>query len=208
MAHVSAPCEPRGASARGVQVQHAGGARARRALAGGRAGRTGANVPRPERHGVPVQASDTGLRRQASGRAVATAGSQPGTGAGAAPFLHDEAGPLLAVLLHLHLLIVRHDPPVQTATTRDASVRRTASRVRSRSFLRAPAALGEVCEDGTRPRLAGLQACAPCLAAHVASTLCVVRHACQVTVHIPYPPCSAAGWALRRGAVAEMGGQP
>ena len=55
-------------------------------------------------------------------------------GAGAAPFLHDEAGPLLAVLLHLHLLIVRHDPPVQTATTRDASVRRTASQVRSRSF--------------------------------------------------------------------------
>ena len=47
----------------------------------------------------------------------------------AAPFLHDEAGPLLAVLLHVHLLIVRHSPSVETATMRDASVRRTASRV-------------------------------------------------------------------------------
>eukprot|EP00321_Phaeocystis_globosa_P009460 CAMPEP_0118847250 /NCGR_PEP_ID=MMETSP1162-20130426/92868_1 /TAXON_ID=33656 /ORGANISM="Phaeocystis Sp, Strain CCMP2710" /LENGTH=227 /DNA_ID=CAMNT_0006779441 /DNA_START=430 /DNA_END=1110 /DNA_ORIENTATION=+ len=88
-----------------------------------------------------------------------------------------------------NLLVVRHDPQVQTATTRDASVRRTASRVRSRSSAPAPAALGEVCEDGTRPRLAGLPACAPCLAAHVASTLYVVRHACQLTVRIPYPPC-------------------
>ena len=49
------------------------------------------------------------LRRKASGRAAAVTRSQRGQAFGsAAPFLHDEAGPLLAVLLHVHLLIVRH----------------------------------------------------------------------------------------------------
>ena len=76
--HASRAAPQRGACQ--VRGMRAVGARARRARAGGRAGRTGANVPRPKRHGVPVQASDTGLRREASGRAVATAGSQAGTG--------------------------------------------------------------------------------------------------------------------------------
>ena len=204
MAHVSAPCEPRGASARGVPgARHACSGRESTAGAGGRAGgahRCKCPKTKTSRRSCPGErhrAQTPSLRPGCSHRREPTR-----HGARAAPFLHDEAGPLLAVLLHLHLLIVRHDPPVQTATTRDASVRRTASRVRSRSFCARSCGRG-VCEDGTRPRLAGLPACAPCLAADVASTLCVVRHACQLTVHIPYPPCSAAGWALRRGAVAD-----
>ena len=186
MAHVSAPCEPRGASARGVPgARHACRGRESTTGAGGRAGgahRCKCPKTKTSRRSCPGErhrAQTPSLRPGCSHRREPTR-----HGAGAAPFLHDEAGPLLAVLLHLHLLIVRHDPPVQTATTRDASVRRTASRVRSRSFCaRARSCARGVCEDGTRPRLAGLPACAPCLAAHVASTLYVVRHACQLTVH-------------------------
>ena len=128
--------ESRGASTRGVpgaqrrcrwardhSWQQAGG------LAGWRAGgRTGANVPRPKRHGVPVQASHTRSDAEPQAGLLPPQGANAArAGGSAAPFLHDEAGPLLAVLLHVHLLIVCHSPSVETATMRDVSVRRTAS---------------------------------------------------------------------------------
>ena len=154
MAHVSAPCEPRGASARGVPgARHACSGRESTAGAGGRAGgahRCKCPKTKTSRRSCPGErhrAQTPSLRPGCSHRREPTR-----HGAGAAPFLHDEAGPLLAVLLHLHLLIVRHDPPVQTATTRDASVRRTASRVRSRSFCARAAAVGEVCVRMARGR--------------------------------------------------------
>ena len=136
MAHVSAAFASRAAPQRGVcrvRVRSAGAVGTRPRRAGERAGRRAHRCKCPKtktsRRSCPGERH--ALRRQASGRAAAaTTRSQRSTGGGAAaPFLHDEAGPLLAVLLHVHLLIVRHSPSVETATMRDASVRRTASRV-------------------------------------------------------------------------------
>ena len=215
MAHVSAAS--RAAPQRGVcaGVRSAGAVGTGPRLAGWRAGgRAGGRAHRckcpktkTSRRSCAASATRSDAKPQAGllpppqGANAARAG-----GASAAPFLHDEAGPLLAVLLHVHLLIVRHSPrwKLPRCETPASGALRVGSG--SRSFCARTAALREVCRDGTRPRARGsgstraVQTSGSTRSIYT-SAMCGSGH-----VHSLLAPPSAA--VLTRRGTAEMGAQP
>ena len=176
-------------------------------LAGGRAHRCKCPKTKTSRRSCAASATRSDAKPQAGllpppqGANAARAG-----GGSAAPFLHDEAGPLLAVLLHVHLLIVRHSPrwKLPRCETPASGALRVGSG--SRSFCARTAALREVCRDGTRPRARGsgstraVQTSGSTRSIYT-SAMCGSGHDTGHSLHPPHPGAACSlSWGRPRWA--------